>query len=323
MLKPGSARAQYGYILGRASEYGYLGRADPKEFYQAAFDEKKAPFYYRAISAIRLGKALPPPEPPDPGASPAKAPGFSHPELMEFLLGFFGHGASEFALPYITKYRAELRADELKALAEALQGAGFWNESIGLAGAYLDQGDYKPTRADLELCYPRPFLEPVETYAGELGIPPWLLFGLIRTESAFTPDISSRAGAVGLTQLMPDTAAEMAGRLARQGGADYRREEGVDLADPRTNIHLGAFYLRYLLNQMENPLLALLAYNGGMGRVRRWRAAAPELPADLLAETAEFAETREYAREVAAAAALYGFLYYGLTAEAIIADILK
>jgi soluble lytic murein transglycosylase len=123
---------------------------------------------------------------------------------------------------------------------------------------------------------------------------------------------------------MPDTAAEMAGRLSRQGGPDYRREEeGVDLADPRTNIHLGAFYLRYLLNHLENPLLALLSYNGGMGRVRRWRTVTPKLPADLLVETAEFAETREYVRKVASAAAVYGFLYYDLTMEAVIADIVE
>jgi soluble lytic murein transglycosylase len=208
-------------------------------------------------------------------------------------------------------------------LAGALQQAGIWDESIRLVQAYLEQDDYEPVRADLELCYPRPFLEPVEGYAEELGIAPWLLFGLIRTESAFAAGIGSWAGAVGLTQLMPDTATDMAGRLARQGGPDYRREGGIDLTEPRANIHLGAFYLRYLLDRMENPLLALLAYNGGMGRVRRWQAGAPELPPDLLAETVEFAETRDYARKVAAAAALYGFLYYDLTMEAVIADMLE
>ncbi|MDR0709170.1 MAG: lytic transglycosylase domain-containing protein, partial [Spirochaetaceae bacterium] len=183
-------------------------------------------------------------------------------------------------MPYITKYRQELRADEPRALAGALQQAGIWDESIRLVRAYLEQDDYEPVRADLELCYPRPFLEPVEKYAEELGIAPWLLFGLIRTESAFAADIDSWAGAKGLTQLMPDTAADMAGRLARQGGPDYRREGGIDLTDPRANIHLGAFYLRYLLDRLENPLLALLAYNGGMGRVRRWQAGASGLPPD-------------------------------------------
>jgi soluble lytic murein transglycosylase len=324
MLKPGAAHAQYGYILGRAAESAYLEGARPEVFFRAVPDEKKASFYYRASSSLRLGTAF---SPPDASASkaapPARAGGYPHPELMEFLQGFFEYGASEFAVPYITKYRQELSADELRILAGALQQAGIWDESIRLVQAYLERDDYEPVRADLELCYPRPFLEPVESYAKELGISPWLLFGLIRTESAFTADIGSRAGAVGLTQLMPNTAAEMAGRLARQGGPDYRGEEGLDLTEPRTNVHLGAFYLRYLLDRMENPLFALLAYNGGMGRVRRWRAGFPELPADLLLETVEFTETREYARKVAAAAAVYGFLYYDLTMEAVIADILE
>jgi soluble lytic murein transglycosylase len=332
LLKPGAARAQYGYILGRAAESGYLDGAKPEAllrpevsfrpevFFRTVLDEKNASFYYRASSSLRLGTAL---RPPGASVSPEKTGGYSHPELMEFLLGFFEHGASEFAAPYITKYRQELSADELRVLAEALQRAGIWDESIRLVQTYLARDDYGPVRADLELCYPRPFLEQVESYAEEQGIAPWLLFGLIRTESAFAADTGSWAGAVGLTQLMPDTAADMAGRLARQGGPDYRREEGIDLTDPQANIHLGAFYLRYLLDRMENPLFALLAYNGGMGRVRRWRAEAPELPADLLAETAEFAETREYVRKVAGAAAVYGFLYYDLTMEAVIADMLE
>jgi soluble lytic murein transglycosylase len=330
LLKPGAARAQYGYILGRAAESAYLEGAKPEDFsrpeiyFRAVLDEKKASFYYGVLSALKLGTAFPPPGvSASRAAPPEKADGYPHPELMEFLLGFFEHGASKFAVPYITKYRQELSVDELRALAGALQQAGIWDESIRLVQAYMKQDDYEPVRADLELCYPRPFLEPVESYAEEFGIAPWLLFGLIRTESAFATGIGSRAGAVGLTQLMPDTAEDMAGRLARQGGPDYRREGGIDLTDTRTNIHLGAFYLRYLLNHMENPLLALLAYNGGMGRVRRWRTGAPELPADLLVETVEFAETREYVRKVAGAAAVYGFLYYDLTMEAVIADMLE
>ena len=72
---------------------------------------------------------------------------------------------------------------------------------------------------------------------------------------------------------------------------------------------------------MKSPLLALLAYNGGMGRVPRWRAAQADLPEDLFPETVELRETREYGRKVLSAAAVYGYLYYGMTMEAVIADI--
>jgi soluble lytic murein transglycosylase len=319
LLKPGSARAQYAYIVGRAAELGYLTGVKAEEFYREALNEKDASFYYKALSSFRLG----PVQTLSPLPSPAKPHDFPHPAQMEFLLGFFEHGAAQFAVPYITKYRQELSADELRALAEALQRAGFWDESFRLIQVYLEQDDYEINRSDLELYYPRPFREMVETYAGELEIPPYLLFGLIRTESAFVTGITSRAGAVGLTQLMPETAAEMAGRLKRRGGPDYGREEGIDLTDPGANVHLGAFYLRYLLDRLENPMLSLLAYNGGIGRVRRWRAEAPKLTADLLTETVEFTETRSYGRRVAAAAAVYGFLYYDLTMEAVIADMIE
>jgi soluble lytic murein transglycosylase len=111
---------------------------------------------------------------------------------------------------------------------------------------------------------------------------------------------------------MPPTAAEMAGRIARQGGPDYRGPE-MDLKDPDLNIHIGSFYLRYLKGQM-GFMPALLAYNGGMGRVRRWLAEDRQkggLPPDLFLETVEFTETREYGRRILAAAAVYGYLYYG------------
>jgi soluble lytic murein transglycosylase len=60
-----------------------------------------------------------------------------------------------------------------------------------------------------------------------------------------------------------------------------------------------------------------------MGRIRRWRAAKPHLPEDLFLETIAYAETRDYGRKVLGAAAAYGFLYYDLSMEAVIADIFR
>jgi soluble lytic murein transglycosylase len=117
---------------------------------------------------------------------------------------------------------------------------------------------------------------------------------------------------------MAPTAEDMAGRIARRGGPDYRNPE-MNLKDPELNVHIGSFYLRYLIEQMGSPMLALLAYNGGMGRVRRWlatdRQQAGGLPQDLFLETIEFNETREYGRQVLSAASVYGYLYYGISME--------
>jgi soluble lytic murein transglycosylase len=114
----------------------------------------------------------------------------------------------------------------------------------------------------------------------------------------------------------------MARRLVRSGGTDYRQVGGdINLLDPETSIHIGAYYLHYLEAYMGSPMLALLAYNGGMGRVRRWVKAAHGTAPDLFIETIQIAETRNYGKQVLVCAAVYGWLYYGLSMEKIAADI--
>jgi soluble lytic murein transglycosylase len=267
---------------------------------------------------------------------------------MEFLLGFFRNGAAKFAPRYIRMMESGLSAEELRRLAEALGngaplGAGLYQESMRLVSLYTKQDSYQFERRDLELMYPRPFSEQVNQYARETGIGSAKLYSLIRTESAFNPDAISRSGAIGLTQLMPATAEETAARILRRGGPDYTRktdkdsaaiggaysgdeisgdtdsfavngliarEVGVDLLDPGANIHMGAAYLAYLEERMGDPLLALLAYNGGMNRVRRWRNSIPaRFPSDLFLETVEYAETMNYGRAVMGSAAMYRALY--------------
>ncbi|MDR2477761.1 MAG: lytic transglycosylase domain-containing protein [Treponema sp.] len=318
--------------------------------------------YYRSQSAAVLGEpfiTLPENTPAAGGANgkrtarnKAKTGAAAQSTAMEFLSGFFHHRAASFAPRYIRLFEQELSAAELRSLAGSLNNAGLYAESMRLVSVYMGREGYEPERQDLELQYPRPFKNLVEKYAKETGIAPALLYALIRTESAFQSGIVSRAGAVGLTQLMPATAAEMAGRIRRGGGPDYSdakdggNTDGADndgeaaapdiqpgtaeaeppdrsLPDLRTaavNIHIGAFYLAYLMERLEDPLLALLAYNGGMNRVRRWRQAAgartgQPLPADLFLETVEYPETREYGRKVLAAAAVYELLYYGKDAK--------
>lgn len=83
---------------------------------------------------------------------------------------------------------------------------------------------------------------------------------VIQQESAGNPKAVSGAGAVGLMQLMPETAHDIAKAM---NIADY------DLKDPETNRKMGEFYLNLLLDMFENVELALAAYNCGMGRVKK------------------------------------------------------
>jgi soluble lytic murein transglycosylase-like protein len=95
--------------------------------------------------------------------------------------------------------------------------------------------------------------------AREEGIDPDLFLRLVEAESSFRPDVTSVAGAYGLTQLMPGTA----------------RELGVDPRDPIQNLRGGARYLRQQLDRFGDPALALAAYNAGPGRVTQYGGIPP------------------------------------------------
>jgi soluble lytic murein transglycosylase len=268
--------------------------------YAALGEDVSSLLYYRSLSASALGEPFItlPSGTEENGASPKLA----------FLLGFFSHHMDEDAYEYIIRMEQELSPDDLRAVTLALQKAEMYFESVKLATRYVNKEGHKLNRQDLELLFPRAYTELVEKYAAETGVPPEILFALIRTESAFQSDIVSRAGAVGLTQLLPDTASEMAGRIKRAGGPDYAAN-GLYLIDPEQNIHIGAYYLSYLTGRFNDQLLSLLAYNGGMNRVRGWRAAS-SFPIDLFLETISINETRDYGRKVISAAAVYKELYY-------------
>ena len=325
----GRSLAQYAWILGRAVQEGYLktnrpGEGSAKDFLRIAFEAGNGSFYYRAMAASRLGETFVPAgdNPKTGNVTPEK----TRAGEMEFILGFFEYGAASFALPFIQIMERELSVPELRKIAEALAATDRWQESLNLISRYTRREDYEINREDLYLLYPRPFHELIEKYAGEMELGAEILYGLIRTESHFMPDIVSRSGAVGLAQLMAPTAEDMAGRIARRGGPDYRGPEGIDLKNPEINVHIGSYYLRYLTEQMGSPMLALLAYNGGLGRTRRWLAADKQqngggLPQDLFLETIEYTETREYGRRVLAAAAVYGYLYYGMSMEEVASDL--
>jgi soluble lytic murein transglycosylase len=330
----GETTAKYAYILGRVLSEGLMPAAggssaaskESAEYFRISLEEGNTAFYYRALAAYQLGEpTLPIPE---EAAAPVSAD-FPHRDDVEFILDFFEYGLGDRAFDYIrndtdrftTGLPAELPSEELRVLAASFARTGRWAESIRLLSAYINRDGYTISRRDLELYYPRAFGDLVEARAREEGLSVGILFGLIRTESAFEPGIRSRAGALGLTQLMPETALEMAGRVSRRGGPVYAEDGKINLEDPEVNIHLGAVYLRYLMDRTESPMAALLAYNGGIGRFRRWRNAEPSLAGDLFLETLEYNETREYGRKVLAAAAVYGYLYYGMTMEDVVADV--
>jgi soluble lytic murein transglycosylase len=342
----GASTAKYAYILGRAiseayispdqgaAALGVLGITGPttelkslvtRTFFKIALEEVDASFYYRAMSAFQLGEHVIPismetPQAEKPDISSGDSPSGGN---LAFLQGFFEFGAGRFAFSYLQTMLADFSIPELRLLAKTFAAAAYWEESIRIITTYMSREAYTLTYEDMRLYYPRPFKEIIEANAQDAGIPPGLLYGLIRTESAFNPTIVSHAGAVGLSQLMSDTALEVAKRISKEGGPDYLEEQTLDLRNPAMNVHIGTSYLWYLMDRLESPLQALLAYNGGMTRVKRWRTAESLFPEDLFLETISITETRNYGKRVLAAAAAYGYLYFDIPMETAVLDIYK
>ena len=144
------------------------------------------------------------------------------------------------------------------------------------------------------LWYPLRYEHIVRGHARNYGLDPALLAAVIYQESKFKADARSSSGAIGLMQLLPDTAKGIA---LHTGGSRF---EVADLYDPEINVRYGAWYLRDLLQKYGDERTALAAYNAGQDNVDRWLAAGGEIA---------FAETRHYLDRVEELKGIYRRAY--------------
>lgn len=156
------------------------------------------------------------------------------------------------------------------------------------------------------IAHPVPFADAVLEACAREELPPGLVLGLVRRESLYEAGVVSLAGAWGLMQLMPPTAARMAEALGEE-----RAPRPVELAQPLRNLRYGTHYLSGLLEEFGgDPWLALAAYNAGEPNAARWddrrREGSP--PAEL-ALLISYTETRAYVVHVQRFAQLYETLY--------------
>lgn len=155
----------------------------------------------------------------------------------------------------------------------------------------------------LKIFYPYPYQEIIEEYAYEYGVDPLLVVAVIREESHFRTTSSSGKGAIGLMQLMPDTAKEISVWLKE----DFTQ---VDLHDPEVNIRYGTWYLASLKKQFSNNIILVLAsYNAGGGRVAKWLESKQLDLNNYIIEDIPYEETREYVKKVTKSYRIYTKLY--------------
>lgn len=156
--------------------------------------------------------------------------------------------------------------------------------------------------------YPFPYRSTVENYSARWKVDKFLAIAVMKVESNFSEAAQSQSGAVGLMQIMPETAAWIAYQLGEQPkeiAADIK-----NLHDPETNIRYGTWYLAELESEFKgNDVLALAAYNAGRGNVHEWieKNNWDENFSDI--DKIPYAETRDYVKRVLHCREKYAKLY--------------
>ncbi len=155
----------------------------------------------------------------------------------------------------------------------------------------------------LKKIYPVEYQEFVESFADEYGLDRYLVYSVIKVESNFDPDATSNVGAKGLMQLMDKTAAE----CNVKGEFGYNIPE--DLYEPGKNIRLGCYYLSSLMDTYNDMELAVTAYNGGTGNVKKWLKDEKLSDGEGGLSDIPYSETKRYVEKVTKTYEIYNRLY--------------
>lgn len=253
--------------------------------------------YYSGLAAARLRRYVTPeakalPADPEALSVVARLPGMIRAREL-FLCGLEPDALLEWRLAYA----ALTREERLQSIRLAARW-GWYEQSVETAATQRVFDDYT-------LLYPRPFGAEVEAAAERVQLTPDLVLGVMRQESLYRVDAVSPAGALGLMQLMPQTARSTASYW------DLARPGATDLFIPAVNISLGAARLRMLLNRFAGRVpLALAGYNAGVNAVVRWLPARP-VAGDVWIENIPYNETREYVERILWHSLLFTWLREG------------
>ena len=191
----------------------------------------------------------------------------------------------------------------LKVIRDRYEALGFLNRALRLSMRIFVDGQ-EPD--ELSRIYPDYYWDQIVTAAAEAEVDPFLVLSVIRQESTFNEDAVSRAGALGLMQIMPQTGSKMANKLG------MHRFERRSLFDPDVSIRLGSYFLGDQVRQFtEGPTadlgyeLGLAAYNAGPVNAQKWLKRFPYEDIDAFVERIPFKETRLYVKLVLKNYAIY------------------
>ncbi|GEM_PF-5969970 len=209
-----------------------------------------------------------------------------------------------------------LSESEILAIAQLYEQTGNYFRSHRLVYNHFSDRLEKSLKSypdHARLAYPLAYADLVEKQARKNDLDPFLIMAVIYAESRYKPDVRSRAGALGLMQLMPATAKRMAKELGDKG---FRKNQ---LTLPEVNLRYGCYHLAKLITEyqaekQDKPgalVQALASYNAGKKQVREWNKTYEKfnLTPEEFIEIIPFSETRIYVRKVLGLYAIYRTIY--------------
>jgi len=298
-LMPPALRERSEWRFWNAFAQWQEGRVDQA---RATFRQLASPWDYAGQLALAaLGRPLRlPSAAPDPAPRPAPtlaSQGDFQRAITLYRLGLYFDALAEWqhlldTLP---------NANDVRAAAAAAADRQAWLLVINASTRVRDDGDWRQG-------YVLPFRRAILAAARNNGLDPAFVAGLIRQESGFAPGIASSAGAQGLMQVMPTTAAWIQSRTPALATADLHSSAG--------NLEIGSAYLAHVLKRFDGALpLAAAAYNAGPGAVQRWlRHWNPEADpwsGAIFTVNIPYQQTRDYVQAVLSNTAIYSALLDG------------
>ncbi len=285
------ARAQY--WLGRALEASG-DKTTARSAYGKAANYQTS--YYGMLAAEKLGLTLD--ESLLSNAPPAgswKGAGYAKSSVLEAAARMAAAGNEQLSARFMLHLGESLSDAELGTLAGLALDLGQYRSAVLIAKAATERG----------LVFPGAYFPVPDMIPEALPVSRALALSIARRESEFDPEARSPAGALGLMQMLPSTAAE----VAKDQGIKFSKAKLA--SDPAYNATLGAAYLKELVDQF-GPSVALVAsgYNAGPGRPRGWVDAFgdPRLASTDVVDWVEmipFTETRTYVMRVVEGVVIY------------------
>jgi soluble lytic murein transglycosylase len=291
------SRAQWAVVLDELLAIGRVSAQDvPSLSEELALARGQADsLYYRILAGGEL-------DPMNPEPKAIRASDMPRSELSAseaFVAGYMRFGLRRRAYRAAREGRADMGDRFLLSLGYELQSLGMVTEGMRV-GDVVSARRTEASEPELlrDLRFPRAFPEEFSRVTEDHQLKEALFYALVREESYFQPRVRSRVGAIGLSQLMPATAEDIARR---------RRMAALDLEDPQTNLDLGGWYFSWLETRVPTPMHAVAAYNGGQGRIRRWVEEWSWMTPLLFNEAIPMRETRFHVRKVLVSAVHYGY----------------